>query len=50
MARSPKKQALLQNVVRHLDIKKVDVVPLVDMMAETAFSARDLARAGASST
>jgi len=46
MTRSPDKQALLQNVVRHLDIKKVDVVPLVDMMAETAFSARDLARAG----
>jgi deoxyhypusine synthase len=46
MTRSPEKQAMLQNVVRHLDIKKVDVVPLVDMMADTAFSARDLARAG----
>lgn len=42
----PQKSDLLQNVVRHLDIKKVDVVPLVDMMGETAFSARDLARAG----
>jgi len=46
MTRSPDKQAMLQNVVRHIDIKQVDVVPLVDMMAETAFSARDLARAG----
>jgi deoxyhypusine synthase len=46
MTRSPEKQALLQNVVRHLDIKQVDVTPLVDMMGETAFSARDLARAG----
>jgi deoxyhypusine synthase len=40
------KSDLLQQVVRHLDIKRVDVVPLVDMMADTAFSARDLARAG----
>lgn len=46
MSDLPLKSELLQDVVRHLDIKKVDVVPLVDMMAETAFSARDLARAG----
>ncbi len=46
MPELPLKRDLLQNVVRHLDIKKVDVVPLVDMMADTAFSARDLARAG----
>jgi deoxyhypusine synthase len=44
---TPKSKAdLLQTPVRHLDIKKVDVVPLIDMMADTAFSARDLARAG----
>lgn len=46
MSTAPRKSDLLQRVVRHLDIKKVDVVPLIDMMADTAFSARDLARAG----
>lgn len=40
------KQQHLSTVVEHLDITKVDVVPLVEMMAQTAFSARDLARAG----
>jgi deoxyhypusine synthase len=40
-----KKSDFLKNVVEHYDIKKVNVVPIVDMMAKTAFSARDLARA-----
>jgi deoxyhypusine synthase len=40
-----KKGDLLKDVVEHYDIKKVNVVPIVDMMAKTAFSARDLARA-----
>lgn len=46
MSNNPDKHELLKDVVQHLDIKKVDVVPLVEMMAHTAFSARDLARAG----
>ena len=46
MTRSVAKQQHLQTVVEHLDIKQVDVVPLVEMMGHTAFSARDLARAG----
>ncbi len=46
MTRTPDKQQHLEHVVEHLDITKVNVVPLVDMMGQTAFSARDLARAG----
>jgi deoxyhypusine synthase len=46
MSNTPNKHELLKDVVQHLDIKQVDVVPLVEMMAHTAFSARDLARAG----
>jgi deoxyhypusine synthase len=41
----PKKQELLSTPVRHIDIKKHNVVELVDAMRHTAFSARDLARA-----
>jgi len=40
-----KKSDFLKDVVEHYDIKRVNVVPIVDMMAKTAFSARDLARA-----
>jgi deoxyhypusine synthase len=40
------KRQHLATLVEHLDIKQVDVVPLVEMMGKTAFSARDLARAG----
>jgi deoxyhypusine synthase len=40
------KRQQLQTTVEHLDITQVDVVPLVEMMGRTAFSARDLARAG----
>jgi deoxyhypusine synthase len=40
------KQQHLSTVVEHLDITRVDVVPLVEMMGRTAFAARDLGRAG----
>ena len=46
MTRPNGKQQHLHTVVEHLDITRVNVVPLVDMMGQTAFSARDLARAG----
>jgi len=39
------KQDLLKEPVRHIDIKSVDVVPLIDQMGETAFQARNLSRA-----
>jgi deoxyhypusine synthase len=39
------KQELLQNPIRHVDIKQLDVVPLVDAMSAMAYSSRDLARA-----
>ena len=41
----PKKSDLLVDVVEHIDIKKHNVVPLVDAMGKMAFSSRDLARA-----
>ncbi len=39
------KRALLHTPVQHLDIKAVNVVPLIEMMSHTAFQARNLARA-----
>jgi deoxyhypusine synthase len=39
------KAQYLKDTVEHLDIKSVNVVPLVDQMAMTAFQARNLARA-----
>ncbi|MEX2543163.1 MAG: deoxyhypusine synthase [Trueperaceae bacterium] len=39
------KSELLQNPVEHIDIKQVNVVPLVEAMEKTAFQARNLARA-----
>ena len=42
---NPKKTELLVDVVEHIDIKKHNVVPLVEAMSKMAFSARDLARA-----
>jgi deoxyhypusine synthase len=39
------KKELLREVVEHIDIKQVNVVPLVEMMGKTAFQARNLARA-----
>ncbi len=41
----PKKSDLLVEVVEHIDIKKHNVVPLVEAMSKMAFSARDLGRA-----
>jgi deoxyhypusine synthase len=45
MAMTDQEAAAPRDVVEHLDITRVDVVPLVEMMGRTAFSARDLARA-----
>src|SRR5437867_90927 len=42
---NPKKSQLLIDVVEHIDIKKHNVVSLVEAMSKMAFSARDLARA-----
>ncbi len=42
---NPSKQELLQQTIEHIDIKRHNVVPLVDSMQSLAFSARDLARA-----
>src|SRR5437764_13934527 len=42
---NPKKSELLIDVVEHIDIKKHNVVSLVEAMSKMAFSARDLARA-----
>ncbi|PDV97811.1 1,9-bis(guanidino)-5-aza-nonane synthase [Candidatus Chloroploca asiatica] len=39
------KEELLHTTVEHLDIKRVNVVPLIEMMGQTAFQARNLARA-----
>ena len=41
----PTKQELLSQPVQHIDIKQHNVVPLVDAMAQMAYSSRDLARA-----
>ncbi|MCX5786770.1 MAG: deoxyhypusine synthase [Elusimicrobia bacterium] len=40
-----KKSDYLKETVKHIDITKHNVVPLVDAMGDMAFSARDLARA-----
>ncbi|MDP4174312.1 MAG: deoxyhypusine synthase [Bacteroidota bacterium] len=39
------KKDFLKQTIEHIDIKKYDVVPLVDAMEKMAFSARDLNRA-----
>jgi len=39
------KEELLSAPVRHIDIKQLNIVPFVDQMADTAFQARNLARA-----
>jgi deoxyhypusine synthase len=41
----PKKKDFLKETIHHIDIKKYDVIPLVDAMEKMAFSARDLNRA-----
>ncbi|NTV91924.1 MAG: deoxyhypusine synthase [Chlorobiaceae bacterium] len=40
-----KKEDLLHAPVRHIDIKELNIVPLIDQMSGTAFQARNLARA-----
>src|SRR5438105_8394601 len=42
---TPKKSDLLVDVIEHFDMKKHNVVPLVEAMSKMAFSARDLGRA-----
>ena len=39
------KDELLNAPVRHIDIKQLNIVPLIDQMSDTAFQARNLARA-----
>ncbi len=39
------KKELLQHPIEHIDIKRHNVVPVVDAMASMAYSSRDLARA-----
>lgn len=41
---NPRKQELLQKTIQHIDIKEVNVVPLVDAMGNMAFQARNLSR------
>jgi deoxyhypusine synthase len=41
----PTKRELLQQTIEHIDIKRHNVVPLVEAMQSLAFSARDLGRA-----
>jgi deoxyhypusine synthase len=41
----PSKEELLQKTIEHIDIKKYNVVPLVEAMQHMAYSARDLHRA-----
>jgi deoxyhypusine synthase len=42
---NPAKKELLQATVEHIDVKRHNVVPLVESMKSMAYSARDLARA-----
>ncbi|MBC8045081.1 MAG: deoxyhypusine synthase [Rhizobacter sp.] len=41
----PTKQEFLKDTIEHIDIKKYNVVPMVDDMSKMAFQARNLARA-----
>jgi deoxyhypusine synthase len=43
----PTKKELLTNPIRHIDIKQLNVIPLVEAMQHMAYSSRDLARAAA---
>ncbi len=43
----PTKKELLTKPIQHIDIKQLNVVPLVDAMQHMAYSSRDLARAAA---
>lgn len=44
------KQDYLKETVDHIDIKAVNVVPLIEQMGRTAFQARNLAAPRKSST
>ncbi len=41
----PPRSELLDRPIKHFDMKAVDIRPVVEQMADTAFSGRDLARA-----
>jgi deoxyhypusine synthase len=41
----PEKTQLLSRTIEHIDITRMDVVPIVESMGRMAFSARDLSRA-----
>jgi deoxyhypusine synthase len=41
----PTREELLSRPIKHFDMTKVDVTPIVEQMREMAFSSRDLARA-----
>ena len=45
MTDNAKKRRLLQNVVQHVDIKKLDAVPIIDAMRGMSFTSREAARA-----
>jgi deoxyhypusine synthase len=45
LAKKPSKSELLSRTIEHVDIKRHNVVPLVDAMQHMAYSARDLHRA-----
>jgi len=45
MGSGSRKEELLREPVRHIDVKQLNIVPLIDQMGETAFQARNLARA-----
>jgi len=43
----PEKTQLFSRTIEHIDITRMDVVPIVESMGQMAFSARDLSRAAA---
>lgn len=45
MSWNPSKSELLQDTIQHFDMKRHNVVPVVEAMQQMAYSARDLARA-----
>lgn len=45
MSTTVRKEELLNAPVRHIDIKSLNIVPFVEQMQDTAFQARNLARA-----
>ena len=41
----PTREELLKNPIQHMDVSKLDLVPIVDAMSKMAYSSRDTARA-----